>query len=119
MASMRVGIASLSRLPQILSAGFPQNRQRRCGCFVIDSLARHLRREDPFFTVRLSQCSDRMLTMKTRYFDELVENFFLVDACCGMLAFRNRINQFASGCQTELPPDSVARHSESEGVTFS
>jgi hypothetical protein len=57
--------------------------------------------------------------MKTRYLDELVENPLLVDAGCGMVAFRNRIDQFSSGCQTQLPPDSVARHSESERVTFS
>jgi hypothetical protein len=75
--------------------------------------------EVSFLTVSFSQCSDRVLAMKTRDLDELVENPLFVDARCGMVAFRNRINQFASGCQTELPPDPVARHPESERVTFS
>jgi hypothetical protein len=57
--------------------------------------------------------------MKASYFDELVKNLFLFDSRAGSIPYRDRLDQFSSGCQTQLPPDSVSVHVESERVTFS
>jgi hypothetical protein len=83
------------------------------------SSARRLLCSVTLLALNSSQCPDRVLAMKASHLDELVQNPFLIDARSGMIPFRYRFDQFASGCQTELPPDSVARHVESEQVTFS
>jgi hypothetical protein len=60
-----------------------------------------------------------VLAVKASYFDELVKNLFLFDSRAGSIPYRDRFDQFSSGCQTQLPPDSVPVHVESERVTFS
>jgi hypothetical protein len=62
---------------------------------------------------------NRVLAVKARYFDELIKNLLFVDSRPGLMPFRYRFDQFASGCQTQLPPDFVPRRVESERVTFS
>ena len=60
-----------------------------------------------------------MLSMKTRYLYKFVEDFLFVDPSCGVISLRYRFDQFASGCQAELSPDSAARHVESSALARS
>jgi hypothetical protein len=71
------------------------------------------------YNLGFPQRPDRVLAVKASYFNELVKNLLLFDSRPGLIPIRYRFDQFASGCQTQLPPVSVPRHVESERVTFS
>jgi hypothetical protein len=60
-----------------------------------------------------------VLAMKSCYLNKLIENLLLLDSCSDVIPLCNRLDQFASGCQAQLSPDSVPVHVESERVTFS
>jgi hypothetical protein len=72
-----------------------------------------------FRSGRFAQHPDRVLAMKAGYLNELVEDLFLFYPRSGFVPRRDRCDQFSPGCQTQLPPDSVPLHVESERVTFS
>ena len=108
----------LQSLPTDPVSGFPKDRERLYyGLFVntrpLNLLIRVLIRG------WFSQRSDRMFPVEPCYFDELVEDLSLLGMRGGVIPRRDRLNQFFSGCQTQLPPDSVARHIELRRVTFS
>jgi len=81
--------------------GFPEDSQR-CYCgVVIEPCPR------PFLE-RLEllspQHSDRVLAVKARYFNELVKNLLLFDSRPTLIPIPYRFDQFACGCETQLPP---------------
>ena len=108
--STSVGIASFSRFPQIRSAA----SQR-----IVSAAHRLLRRRSataalapiastlacPFRAPGSRACGESPLpsTNSSRI-------FFFSDRVAGLIPLRDRLDQFSSGCQTQLPPDSVARH---------
>jgi hypothetical protein len=65
------------------------------------------------------QGANRVLSVKAGYLNEFVEDLPLVGTRGGVIALRNCLYQFSFGCQTQLPPASVARHLDLRRVTFS
>jgi hypothetical protein len=65
------------------------------------------------------QSTNCMLPMKPRHLDELVEDHLLLGPLGRVVPPCYCLDQFSSGCQTQLPPASVARHVESRRVTYS
>ena len=66
-----------------------------------------------------SQCPDRMFPVIAGHLAELVKNYLFLRPWRGVIPLRDRLDQFTFGCQTQLPPDSVSRHVETQRVTFS
>lgn len=56
-----------------------------------------------------------MLAVKAGDLRELVEDLLLVGPVRGAIPLRNGLNQFSSGCQTQLPPAGVARICKIDG----
>jgi hypothetical protein len=69
------------RTTMIRAEGLLPDRQRALGCL----LCRVVR-------PRLPQCANRMLAMKTRHLDELVEDLLLVASCGSVIALHDRLN---------------------------
>src|SRR5690349_10048044 len=86
---------------------FPDDRQRLPNRLVVDP--RPLSRFWRFLPRCFFQHADRVLTMKARYPNELVKNFFLLLPAGGPIARRHRLNQFPPGCHAQLPPQSATR----------